>query len=94
MRPIDADEFRDWVKHLPSSKSSLEIVEMALDPKYNTTPTLDAQPVVRCIYCEHYETSCCEGFYYCDAWDQQIEINERDPLKFFCAAGKKVSLPE
>ena len=48
----------------------------------------ELEPVVHCDRCKHCQESCYAGYYYCDAWDQDINMQSIDPEKYFCAEGE------
>ena len=55
----------------------------------NIVPLLqELEPVVHCAVCKHCQKSCYAGYYYCDAWDQDINMQSIDPEKYFCAEGE------
>ena len=48
----------------------------------------ELEPVVHCDKCKHCGKSVYAGYYYCDAWDQDINMQSIDPEKYFCAEGE------
>ena len=52
-------------------------------------PTVDAVPVVHCSDCVHCQKSSYAGFWYCEMWDQNLNMKVHDPEKYFCAEGEK-----
>ena len=70
-------------KHNTDVKIRPEAVFAMLIPMLN-----ELEPVVHCINCKHRKASIYSGYYYCDAWDHDINMLSINPEKYFCAEGE------
>ena len=52
---------------------------------------MNLAPVVHCSKCRHCQKSCYAGYYYCKAWDQDINMASINPEEYFCAEGEETS---
>lgn len=54
---------------------------------------INGQPeLVHCSECVHCEKSEFAGFWFCDAWDEDVSMAYQDPEKYYCAEGVKREL--
>ena len=85
MRLIDADALNKEVRELWRDMDDVDFGELVRDfwKVLNHFPTVDAEPVVRCRSCRHYNTECCvEGF----GWCHQRDFRTND--EWYCADGE------
>lgn len=54
---------------------------------------LNEQPVlVHCSECIHCGKSTAPGFWYCEAWDEDVSMDMWNPDEYYCAEGEKREL--
>lgn len=87
MRLIDADVLMDNISKKPSLNLFIHAknIEAAIDE----TPTIDAEPVVRCKDCKHYSCGTCEQIeYIMDGYYRgTFEVKRPDD---FCSCGERM----
>ena len=74
---IEKDELKKrlgsgWV----NAKFALRVID--------SLPVVD---IVHCTECVHCGKSVFAGFWFCDAWDEDVSMEEHDPAKYYCAEG-------
>ena len=80
MRLIDADALKEYYEQWPSNMRSF-MDEIAA--KIEEQPTIDAEPVLRCENCEHFEIDKHYGNHTC--WRTGEDTRHDD----YCSRGKR-----
>lgn len=92
MRPIDADKprktFVDWLNWYKGSEAVKSVVREAVDV-LDETPTIEAEPVVRCKVCKYSKKFYITGNRYCEFHGAHVyPVSDDD----YCSFGEKMDL--
>lgn len=104
MRLVDADVLRARLEGMIKAPWNAQSAPYcwahayeAMQEELDNAPTIEAEPVkqpelVHCSECVHCEKSEFAGFWFCDAWDEDVSMAYQDPEKYYCAEGERREL--